>query len=60
MVIILHVIIVFQTMTKIILYIISVDQPSCCEKMCVLVSDPGNLKEKYNIHLSLSLSLSLP
>ena len=52
MVIILHVIIVFQMMTKIIvLNIISVDQPSCCEKMCVLVSDPGNLKEKYDIHL---------
>ena len=54
MIIILIIIIIID----IIKFNISVDKPSCCEKMCVLVSDPGDLKDMLHLYLRLWVSLS--
>ena len=62
--IIIIVIIILIIIVNIIMFTISVDKPSCCKKMCVLVSDPGDLKDMLHLYLHLwvslySLSLSL-
>ena len=40
-------IIIFITVITVINIIILADKPPCCEKMCVLVSDPGDLGDIY-------------